>query len=129
MKKGIIAMMMIVMVALAFTTGEASAKAKDTSLAKAKAYAEKHYPKHKVKVVNEGKVPAKRKSAKVIYIEKIKVKATGGRNAKARSGHIRLLKPAKRGRRLTIYLVWSPRNNAIDDVVAKATQGKIIGDR
>ena len=106
---------------IAAATGTAGAKTSDA--AKAKAWAKAHYKSKVVKVVGYHKVPMNRGG--VVYIEKIKTKAKGGKVGKTSDGKtVRYPKRVKRGKRITMYLVYSPYSNSPDDVVAVVACGK-----
>jgi len=87
-----------------------------------KKWVKKHYRKYKIKVVKYNKVPRKRKSKKVIYIEKIPTISDGGYNGHCvkDGSYVRYSASVPKGVKQNCYCVWNPKNNIIDDVIAFA---------
>lgn len=126
-------MLLLALIAmLIFNTGTASAAAKDNYTAKDKKlivkYCKKHYDKKPVKIVKEGKVPKIRKGKRCVYVEQVKTISKGNGWGQAKGGKVRYNRPVKKGKMVTVYAIWNPRNNACDDVVAVVCQGKIRCD-
>ena len=121
MKKVLVVMMMVV-IAMVFSTGAASAKTSDLQLAKN--WAKAHYSEP-IKVVNEFKVPSKRKGT--TYIEKVRTVSDGGTKGHTVKGKyiVKYPKKVKKGKKVTMYFIWNPKNNACDDVVAVVCLGMI----
>lgn len=121
MKKVIVIIMMVV-VAVVCSTGAASATTSDLQLAKN--WAKAHYSEP-IKVVNEFKVPSKRKGT--TYIEKVRTVSDGGTKGHTVKGKyvVKYPKKVKKGKKVTMYFVWNPKNNACDDVVAVVCLGMI----
>lgn len=88
-------------------------KASDLSLAKS--WAKTHY-KEPIKVVTANHVPHNRKGT--VYIEILKTKSRGGRRGKTISGNFDVKYPKKvaKNKKITMYLIWNPKNNIHDDV-------------
>lgn len=121
MKKSII-FTIVMVIAITFTTGTASAKTNDLQLAKN--WTKSHYSEP-IKVVNEFKVPPKRKGT--VYIEKVCTVSDGGKKGHTVKGKyvVRYPKKVKKGKKITMYFVWNPKNNACDDVVAVVCLGVV----
>ena len=90
----------------------------------AKNWTKSHYSEP-IKVVNDFKVPKKRKGT--VYIEKLHTKSDGGRNGHTIKGnyYVKYPKKIKKGKKVTMYCVWNPKNNACDDVVAVVCLGMV----
>lgn len=96
-----------------------SAKEK-TNMGLVKEYCTKHYKGYKVVVVPQGdKRIEKRKGQKKVYVEKIFSKSQG-KYGYTLKGHyyIAYNKKVKKGKKVTSYLIYNPKTNYIDDVVA-----------
>lgn len=121
MKKLIILVVVAVMMAAATSTAGASEK---SDLQLAKSWAKAHYSEP-VKVVKEFKVPAKRKGT--TYIEKVRTVSDGGKNGHTVKGayHVKYPVKVKKGKKVMVYMVWNPKNNACDDVVAMVCLGVV----
>ena len=115
-----------IIIVLAFAFGNMSmAKASTKSdLSLAKSWAKSQY-NTTIKVVNEYKVPSNRNG--VCYIEKVKTKAKGGYEGRTIKGNysVKYPKKVKKGKKVTIYLIYNPNSNYSDDVVAMVCLGKI----
>lgn len=120
--KKVIIFTLVMVIAVVFSTGAASAKTSDLQLAKN--WAKAHYSEP-IKVVNEFKVPSKRKGT--TYIEKVRTVSDGGTKGHTVKGKyfVKYPKKVKKGKKVTMYLVWNPKNNACDDVVAVVCLGMI----
>lgn len=120
--KKIIIFTAIIVITMAFTTGAASAKASDKQIAKN--WSKAHYSEP-VKVVNEFKVPTKRKGT--TYIEKVRTVSDGGKKGHTVKGKyvVKYPEKVKKGKKVTMYFIWNPKNNACDDVVAVVCLGKV----
>jgi len=120
--KRVLVVMMVVVIAVVFSTGAASAKTSDLQLAKN--WAKAHYSEP-IKVVNEFKVPSKRKGT--TYIEKVRTVSDGGKKGHTVKGKyvVKYPKKVKKGKKVTMYFVWNPKNNACDDVVAVICLGVV----
>ena len=124
MKRAII---VLAIIALAFTATTAPASAATTDKGLVKSYCAKHYKGFSVKYVKEGaKVLDHRKGKKAVYIEAVKTKAKGGKIGKTKDGYtVKYNKKAKKGKKITVYMIYSPKTNAPDAVEAIVTQKKI----
>ena len=112
------------------TTTQKSTKKKITSKKLAINYCKKYYKKYKVKFVKYNHVPKNRKSKKVIYIEVVNTISKGGKIGKTKDNYtIKYNKSVKKGKKVAVYLVYNPKNNSCDDVVAVACNNKIRGDK
>lgn len=90
----------------------------------AKNWAKSHYSQP-IKFVSQGKVPKNRKG--IVYIEKLKTKSDGKHNGHTIKGHyyVSYPKKVKRGRKVTMYLIYNPYTNYCDDVVAVVCLKKV----
>lgn len=78
------------------------------------------------KVVYTTNVPANRKSSDTIYVEKVASTSNGGKNGTDANGYyIAYNKNVKAGKHVTSYIVYNPKDNAIDDVIAVVDNGAI----
>lgn len=120
MKRAII---ILAIIALAFTATTAPASAATTDKGLVKAYCMKKY--HKTpKYVKEGSAHVKHHKGKMI-VEIVKTKSCG-KYGKTKDGYkIKYNKTVKKGKTVTSYLIYNPRNNAPDDVVAVVDNKKI----
>lgn len=118
--KNIIIIITCIVITLVFSTGKVDAKTKYNNLPKAKAYCHKYYKNYKIKVVKFNKVPKNRKSKKVIYIERVCTKSTGGKNGVVvgTKYKVKYSKKVKKGTKQYCYFVYNPNNNACDDIIA-----------
>ena len=125
MKKIITAAIIITM--LLATTGTASASEK-SDLKLAKQWAKAHYSEP-IKVVSQTKVPSKRKGK--TYIEKVKTVSDGGKDGHTIKGryYVRYPKKVKKDKKVTVYMIWNPKNNASDDITAMICLGTVKGDK
>lgn len=123
MAKKIIMLVIVIVMALVTTSNVASAKTSD--LAKAKAWASAHYKGKVVKVVDFGKLPKNRIG--VVYIVKLKTVSKGGHKGKVKGTKytVGYPKKVKRGKKVNMYLIYNPKTNASDDVIAVVACGKI----
>lgn len=119
MKKSIVFIIAMV-VAIVFSTSATNAKTNDLQLAKK--WAKSHY-NAPIKIVNEFKVPPKRKG--IVYIEKVRTISDGSRKGHTIKRKCRVKYPnkVKRGKKVTMYFVWNPKTNICDDVVAVVCLG------
>lgn len=119
MKKSII-FIIVMVVAIVFSTSATSAKTSDLQLAKK--WARLHY-NVPIKIVNEFKIPPKRKG--IIYIEKVCTVSDGSKKGHTikRKCRVKYPKKVKKGKKVTMYFVWNPNNNICDDVVAVVCLG------
>lgn len=95
-------------------------------------YIKKHYNTKKYKVVYK---PSKkltehmithRKQKKVIYVEVVKSISHGHYGYTTNGNwYIYYNKRVKKGKRVTSYCIYNPKNNYIDDVVAVVDNGKL----
>jgi len=115
-----------IIIVLIFAFGNMSmAKASTKSdLSLAKSWAKSHYSEP-IKVVNENKVPSNRIGT--VYVEKVKTKSKGGYEGRTIKGnyYVKYPKKVKKGKKVTVYFIWNPNNNACDDVIAIVCLGKI----
>ena len=104
-------------------TSFANASTKN-DLTLAKNWAKTHYSES-IKIVSQDKVPKNRKGT--VYIEILKTKSDGGRNGHTIKGnyYVKYPKKVKKGKKVTMYCVWNPKNNICDDVVAVVCCGKV----
>ena len=120
MDKETIRTIILIIIVAVFAFGNMSmAKASTKSDLKiAKNWAKSHYSEP-IKIVNDFKVPEKRKGT--VYIEKLHTKSDGGRNGHTIKGNYYVKYPKK----VTMYCVWNPKNNSCDDVVAVICLGMV----
>ena len=114
----------IIVMILAFGNMSMAKASTKSDLKIAKSWAKSHYSEP-IKVVNDFKVPNKRKGT--VYIEKLHTVSDGGRNGHTTKGnyYVRYPKKVKKGKKVTMYCVWNPKNNICDDVVAVICLGKV----
>ena len=125
MKKIITLTIAFVIILSSAVTVNADSKS-DLKLAKQWAKARYDEP---IKIVKEHKVPAKRKGT--VYIEKVVTKSVGGYKGRTTGKHkysVRYPKKVKKGKKVTVYFIWNPKNNACDDIVAMICLGIVKGD-
>lgn len=126
MDKMTIRTIIAVIIVMIFAFGNMSmAKASTKSdLSLAKNWAKSHYSEP-IKVVSQGKVPTNRKGT--VYIETLKTKSKGGYKGYTISGgySVRYPSKVKKGKKVTMYLVYNPKNNSCDDIVAVVCLGKV----
>lgn len=104
----------------------ASAKEKTTNWGLVKSYCEKHYPNYKVvKVPFDDKRLTHRAGKKVVYVEKVTSKSKGKYGLIKNKYYIRYNKKVKKGKKVTSYIIYNPKNNAIDDAVAVVDNKRI----
>lgn len=91
-----------------------------------KTYCDTHYGKPP-KYVKEGSNAVKhRKGKSYIVVEHLKTTALGGKWGKTSKGYkVKYTTTTKKGKKVNVYLIYSPKNNAVDDVVAMVDHGKI----
>ena len=125
MNKELIRTIIAIIIVMVFAFGNMSiANAGTSDLAKAKNWAKSHYSEP-IKVVSQGKVPTNRKGT--VYIETLKTKSKGGYKGYTISGgySVRYPSKVKKGKKVTMYLVYNPKNNSCDDIVAVVCLGKV----
>jgi uncharacterized protein YcnI len=126
MNKELVRTIIAIIVVLAFAFGNMSIANASTKsdLSLAKSWAKSHY-NTTIKVVNEYKVPSNRNG--ICYIEKVQTKSKGGYNGRTIKGNysVKYPKKVKKGKKVTIYLVYNPNSNYNDDVVAMVCLGKV----
>lgn len=126
MFKRVIPIVLVMMVLVAMPV---SADSK-SDLKLAKQWAKDRYTEP-IKVVDMGKVPKKRKGT--VYIEKVKTISDGGYKGHTTRGKhkysVRYPKKVKKGKKVTMFAIWNPKNNACDDVVCIVCLGVINGDK
>ena len=94
-------------------------------------YIKKHYNTKKYKVVYKSskklteKMLTHRKQKKVIYVEVVKSISYGKYGYTSDHSYIYYNKSVKKGKRVTSYCIYNPKNNYIDDVVAVIDNGKV----
>lgn len=121
MKKTTIIIIMV-MVALTATATPVNAATTDKGLVKN--YCMKKYKKAP-RYVREGSNEVYRHKGKMI-VEIITSKSLGGKTGKTKHGYtIRYNTKVKKGKTVTSYLIYSPKSNATDDVVAVVDNKKI----
>ena len=114
----------IIVAVFAFGNMSMAKASTKSDLSLAKSWAKSHYSES-IKVVKEYKVPKNRKGT--TYIETIKTKSDGGYKGHTINGHylVKYPKKVKKNKKVTIYLIWNPKNNSCDDVVAMVCLGKV----
>jgi hypothetical protein len=125
MNKELVRTIIAIIIVMAFAFGNMSiANAGTNDLSKAKNWAKSHYSEP-IKVVSQGKVPTNRKGT--VYIETLKTKSKGGYKGYTISGgySVRYPSKVKKGKKVTMYLVYNPKNNSCDDIVAVVCLGKV----
>jgi len=92
-----------------------------------KDWCRKHFRNYRIKIVKENDSRIwNRMSKRVVYVEKVKSISRGGRHGTTRGGFcIGYNMNVKRGKRITSYVIWNPRNNVCDDVLAVVDNGRI----
>ena len=124
--KRIITIMTAIIILFAINVNVASAKSKpiDNKTVAVK-YCKKHYKGYKIKIVKEYKVPKVRTGKKIVYIERVKT-ISKGKYGRTKDGYkIRYIKPIKKNKKHVVYLVWNPKTNYTDDVVALISNNTI----
>lgn len=87
-------------------------------------YCKKHYKNYKIKIVNT--TPKNHKSNKYIYVQRVKTISCGGYIGKvSKNSIVRYCKPITKNRIHYCYMVFNPKNNVHDDVVAFISNGKL----
>jgi hypothetical protein len=125
MNKELVRTIIAIIIVMAFAFGNMSiANAGTNDLSKAKNWAKSHYSEP-IKVVSQGKVPTNRKGT--VYIETLKTKSKGGYKGYTISGgySVRYPSKVKKGKKVTMYLIYNPKNNSCDDIVAVVCLGKV----
>lgn len=90
-------------------------------------YCKKNFPKLKIvflKTYNEKKL-LHRKNCGKIYVEKVVSWSEGHYGYDKDGYYIYYNKYVKKGKRVVSYLVYNPKNNYCDDVIAVVDNGKI----
>lgn len=124
--KRIITIMTAIIILFTINVNVASAKSKPVNNQTiAVKYCKKHYKNYKVKIVNEYKVPKYRKSKRIIYVERVKSISRGKYGITKDGYYIGYNKPVKKNKRHVVYLVYNPKSNYTDDVVAVISNGKV----
>lgn len=126
--KRVITIILLFTISIVFNTNIISASSYDTGYKTNKSvaikYCKKHYKNYKIKIVN--KIPKYRKSNKTIYVERVKTVSIGKYTGKTKDGYkVKYCKPIKKHRVHYCYMVYSPDNNYIDDVVIFVSNSKI----
>lgn len=126
--KRVITILVLLIVSVTLNTNIVNASNYNTGYKKNKAvavkYCQKHYKKYKVKIVNH--TPKNHKSKKIIYVERVKTVSTGKYTGKTKDNYIvKYCKPVKKNRTHYVYMVYNPKNNCHDDIVAFVSNGKI----
>ena len=99
-----------------------------TNLTLAKEYCEKYCHDYKIKVVTH--VPQNRNDGQHVYIEKVSTVAKGGYWGSTKKGYsIKYNKKVKKGRKIIVYLIYNPSNNASDDIICKVCNHIVKGDK
>lgn len=99
-----------------------------SNLTLAKEYCQKYCNGYKIKVVTC--VPTNRNDGEHVYIEKVSTIAIGGCYGKTKKGYtIKYNKKVKKGKKITVYLVYNPSNNASDDIICKVCNHIVKGDK
>ena len=125
MNQELVRTIIAIIIVMAFAFGNMSiANAGTSDLSKAKNWAKSHYSEP-IKVVSQGKVPTNRKGT--VYIETLKTKSKGGYKGYTISGSYSVRYPSKvkKGKKVTMYLIYNPKNNSCDDIVAVVCLGKV----
>lgn len=118
----IIAIIIVLLFACVNTSFANASTKSDLSLAKT--WAKSHYSEP-IKVVSFSKVPSNRIGT--VYIETLKTKSKGGTKGVIIGTNwcVKYPKKIKKGKKITVYLIYNPNNNACDDVVAMVCCGKV----
>lgn len=126
MNKELVRTIIAIIIVMAFAFGNMSIANASTKsdLSLAKSWAKSHY-NTTIKVVNEYKVPSNRNG--ICYIEKVQTKSKGGYNGRTINGNYSLKYPkkVKKGKKVTVYLIYNPNSNYSDDIVAMVCLGKV----
>lgn len=124
--KRVITIIIMIMVLFTVNASVASAKSKPiNNKTIAIKYCKKHYKNHKIKIVNENKVPKYRKGNKTIYIERVKTTSKGKYGITKDGYKIRYNKPVKKNKKHVVYLIYNPTTNYTDDIIAVISNNKI----
>lgn len=86
-------------------------------------YVKTHHKSRKVKWIKG--MPKKHKSNKYIYVSKVISKSYGRYGITRSGGRIRYNTKAPKGKCVVSYLIWNPRNNCHDDVVAVVDNAEV----
>ena len=126
MKKLVIAIMVLVVV-FGLSCATVNATSKDESIVKSYVNAKYDMP---VKFVKEGaKVIEHREGKPYVVVEVLNTKAKGGWWGLTKRGYdVKYCKKDRKGKKVKVYLIYSPYNNACDDVVCMVDHGKKKGD-
>jgi hypothetical protein len=125
MKKEVIRTIIAIVIIMVFAFGNMSiANAGTSDLVKAKSWAKSHYTEP-IKVVSQDKVPTNRVGT--VYIETLKTKSKGGYKGYTIKGgySVKYPKKVKKGKKVTMYLIYSPYTNSYDAIDAVVCLGKV----
>ena len=118
-------LVIIIAVLIALTATAAPASAKTTDRAIVKAYCMKTYHKPPRYFKAGSKAITHRAGKKYIVVEVIRT-TSRGKWGKTKDGYrVAYNKRVKRGKKVTVYAIYSPGNNAEDDVVAVVDNKRI----
>ena len=101
------------------------AKAKKSNKQLVKTFCRKHYGNKKIKYVKNPSYKRLTHRKGKILVEIVKSKSCGRYGYDKDGGYIRYNKRVKKGKTVTSYLIYNPKNNAIDDIVAVVDNNKI----
>ena len=112
----------IIIMAVAFTM-PSTVGAQTSNKGLVREYCTKHYATRDIKYTNNK--PYK-KSKKYVFVEKVKSISDGGKHGHTKDGYyITYNKKVKKGKRVTSYLIYNPKTNYTDDIVAVVDNKKI----
>lgn len=126
--KRVITIMLLLTMSIVLNTNTVNASSYNTGYKINKSvavkYCKRHYKNYKIKIVN--KIPKNRKSDKIIYIERIKTVSKGKYIGKTKNNYIvKYCKPVKENRIHYVYMIYNPKTNSHDDIIAFISNGKI----
>ena len=125
--KRILTMVLTCILILFTVTGMVDGKSKSNKQI-AIDYCKSYCKSYNVKVVDYNKVPVNRVNGNV-YIEKVVTKSIGKKHGKTKDGYkVKYSKKVKKGKKVTMYFVYNPTNNNIDDIICVVDNKHIRGD-
>ena len=114
--------------------GTASGTVKKSDKAIVREYARKHFPGYEIRIRPAEKLTDQelesRAGRRVVYVEYLKTVSRGRYGKVIKRGpfygrRVNYAKREKRGRKVTVYLIYNPRTAATDDVLAIVNSGAI----
>lgn len=124
--KKIILLLLVIVITFGLAS-PASAKSKPSNKSLVKKYCVTYYHKSPKYVKENSKAIFKHKGKMIVEV--VLTTSKGKYGVTKKGYHIRYNKKVKKGKKVTSYLIYNPKTNAIDDVVAVVDNNKIRGDR